>query len=332
MYWHIVKPHPRRAIPLSAGPFRNVDIGASLFAYVWRISGWHQIGACVLALIIVALSLAPLELQRRLINNIVNIWDIPTLFWLGGAYLGVYVALQLTKFAFNFYQGWIAESAVFHTRQSLFEVYLQHLKSTYNGRAEAQAGPEIGTAVQIVGGEVDSLGEFVGTGISQSFSNIAMLIGVSSYMLVIEPRIALFSLLFLAPQALLAPLIQRRLNRLMKTRVALLRSMADDVSSVDASDGTNCLVVLPRLFRNKIYFIFIKFAMKVVMNLLLILPTVTVLVWGGYLAIQGETDIGTIVAFIAGFDKLSGPMRELIAFYRTAAQANVRRDMIAQWI
>jgi ABC-type bacteriocin/lantibiotic exporter with double-glycine peptidase domain len=55
-------------------------------------------------------------------------------------------------------------------------------------------------------------------------------------------------------------------------------------------------------------------------------------VWGGYLAIQGETDIGTIVAFITGFDRLSGPLRELISFYRTAAQANVQRDMIARWI
>ncbi len=322
----------RRAVPIMPRDFRKADISGSLVTYVWRVSGWHQIAACVIALLIVGLNLAPLEIQRRLVNNIVNIWDIEALFILGGLYLAVYVALQFVKFVFNVYQGWIAESAVFHTRQSLFEVYLEHLKQRHAGRAESQTGPEIGTAVQIVGGEVDNLGAFIGTGFSQAFSNLAMLIGISGYMLIIEPRVALFGLMFLAPQVALAPIIQRKLNRLMKTRVALLRSMADDVSSVDAGDGINCLIILPRIFRNKIYFIVIKFGMKAILNLLLILPTVTVLMWGGYLAIQGETDIGTIVAFITGFEKLSGPLRELISFYRTAAQANVRREMIAKWI
>lgn len=322
----------RKAVPLCAREFRNADIGKSLVAYVWRISRWHQIFACLIALAIVPLNLAPLEIQRRIVNNIVNIWDIPALYWLGGLYLGVYLVLQFVKFVFNVYQGWIAESAVFHTRQCLFEVYLDHLKRQHAGRAEAQTGPEIGTAVQIVGGEVENLGEFVGTGFSQAFSNIAMFLGIAGYMMVIEPRVAMFSLAFLVPQIVLAPLIQHKLNRLMKTRVALLRSMADDVSSVDAGAGVNCLIILPRIFRNKIYFIVIKFGMKAVMHLLLMLPTIIVLVWGGYLAIQGETDIGTIVAFISGFDKLSGPLRELILFYRTAAQANVRREMIANWV
>ena len=322
----------RLAAPFTPREFHKADIGRSLVSYVWRVSGWHQVAACMVALLIVAFNLAPLEIQRRIINNIVNIWDIPALFVLGGLYLGVYVALQAVKLVFNVYQGWISESAVFHTRQSLFEVYLAHLKQRHAGRAESQTGPEIGTAVQIVGGEVDNLGDFVGTGFSQAFANVAMLIGISGYMLIIEPKVALFSLVFLVPQVALAPVIQRKLNRLMKTRVALLRSMADDVSSVDASEGVTCLIILPRIFRNKIYFIIIKFGMKAILNLLLMLPTITVLMWGGYLAIQGETDIGTIVAFISGFDKLSGPLRELISFYRTAAQANVRREMIARWV
>jgi len=39
-----------------------------------------------------------------------------------------------------------------------------------------------------------------------------------------------------------------------------------------------------------------------------------------------------IVAFLSGFDRISGPIRDLIAFYRLAAQAEVQHAMIARWM
>jgi hypothetical protein len=39
-----------------------------------------------------------------------------------------------------------------------------------------------------------------------------------------------------------------------------------------------------------------------------------------------------LVAFLAGFEKLSGPIRGLISFYCTAAQAEVQHCMIVKWM
>jgi len=39
-----------------------------------------------------------------------------------------------------------------------------------------------------------------------------------------------------------------------------------------------------------------------------------------------------VVAFISGFERLATPLRELIAYYRIAAQANVQHKMIARWM
>jgi ABC-type bacteriocin/lantibiotic exporter with double-glycine peptidase domain len=47
---------------------------------------------------------------------------------------------------------------------------------------------------------------------------------------------------------------------------------------------------------------------------------------------QGEVEVGVIVAFISGFERISSPLRELIGFYRLAAQARVQHDLIAQWM
>jgi ABC-type bacteriocin/lantibiotic exporter with double-glycine peptidase domain len=50
------------------------------------------------------------------------------------------------------------------------------------------------------------------------------------------------------------------------------------------------------------------------------------------MVIQGETTVGVIVAFISGFDRLSAPLRELVNYYRVAAQAAVQHRMIARWM
>ena len=57
-----------------------------------------------------------------------------------------------------------------------------------------------------------------------------------------------------------------------------------------------------------------------------------VLIVGGYLVIRGQTTIGTVVAFISGFERLSGPLRDLLNFYREYSQAKVQYQMIVQWV
>ena len=53
---------------------------------------------------------------------------------------------------------------------------------------------------------------------------------------------------------------------------------------------------------------------------------------GGYLAIEGATTIGTVVAFISGFRRLADPSRELLAYYRLAAETRVQCRLIAKWL
>jgi hypothetical protein len=44
------------------------------------------------------------------------------------------------------------------------------------------------------------------------------------------------------------------------------------------------------------------------------------------------TTIGTVVAFMSGFERLSDPARQLTVFYRSASQASVQHRKIAEWI
>ena len=56
----------------------------------------------------------------------------------------------------------------------------------------------------------------------------------------------------------------------------------------------------------------------------------SVLMVGGHLVTSGATTIGTMVAFISGFQRLADPSRELLAYYRLAAETRVQYRLIAR--
>ena len=49
-----------------------------------------------------------------------------------------------------------------------------------------------------------------------------------------------------------------------------------------------------------------------------------VIAWGGYLVIQGEVEVGVILAFVSGLERLGGPIRELVASYGSITDARMR--------
>lgn len=293
------------------------------------MSGPHQISVCLLALVVAGLSMVPLELQRRIINDAIGGSQLKLLLILGGAYLGVLALQGGLKFGLRLYQGWLSESAIRYCREHLARMHKSRI-----GPAEEVEGK--GRAVSVIATEIDKLGGFVGEGLSQSVVNVGMLGAIVGYMLFVEPKVAVLSFLFLLPQATVVPVIQGRLNRLIEKRLTLLRDLSDSIA--DPGDGRRHLEGSPLtsklggIYANRMRIYVLKFVMKGIVNFLNGLSPLTVLLVGGYLTIQGETTLGVVVAFMSGFERLADPLRELLSFFRTAAQANVQHRMIARWI
>ncbi|MEH6831761.1 MAG: ABC transporter ATP-binding protein [Sulfitobacter sp.] len=294
-----------------------------MWAFVWRMTGRHQILVCLLAVVVAALNLAPIELQRRIVNEVVETQDVPLLIQFGLAYLAIAVMFQVTKFALRLYQEWLNESTNLYTRG--------HLISLYSNKLTKEHDPE-GRVVSIIVSEVEKLGGFVGEALSQACANIALLLGVILYMFIVEPSIALFAIGFMVPQIVLVPLMQRRLNELVEDQVGHVRSLGDAVSDMDGDESGKGPKSLMNIFDTRMKINLLKFTLKALLNLLNALGPLCVLVYGGYLVMQGETQVGVIVAFISGFERISGPVRDLVGFYRVAEQARVQHDLIAKWI
>ena len=68
--------------------------------------------------------------------------------------------------------------------------------------------------------------------------------------------------------------------------------------------------------------------MKTIVNLLIALGPFGVIGFGGWLVIEGRLELGVILAFVSGLERLGGPIRELIAEYSHITEAQMRYRML----
>jgi ABC-type bacteriocin/lantibiotic exporter with double-glycine peptidase domain len=194
-------------------------------------------------------------------------------------------------------------------------------------RSPGASGVE-GETVSIVASEVERVGGFVGEAFSEPILQGGILIAVLGYMLVVEPTMALVSLAFFVPQILLAPVVQQFVNRRARRKVKLVRELGDQI--VDGAAGERYAGTTRQVYAVRMSYYRLKFSLKLINNIMNHLAPLTVLMVGGYLAINGETTIGTIVAFISGFERMAEPSRGLLAYYHLAAETQVQYRLVAQ--
>lgn len=318
-----------RRIRPSQTPKTLVRTGESLAGFIWRASGKHQFYAGAMAIAVALLTFVPIDLQRRIVDEAIERTDIRALLIFGGFYAATVIASGSLKYALQIYQGWVGESAVKSSREQLTTIAARRPKDDHAD----------GQTVNVIGREIDAVGGFVGTSISEFVINLTLMVAILAYMLYIEPTIALVSAVFLMPQVFLALYMQRDLNVLVERQVGLVRRLgseaieakADEPAGQGRLDEEPGMHTIMAIFRNRMFFNALKFGLKALLNAANAMGPLMVLLAGGYLVIQGQTTIGTVVAFVSGFERLSGPLRDLLNFYREYQQARVQHDMIVQW-
>ena len=71
-----------------------------------------------------------------------------------------------------------------------------------------------------------------------------------------------------------------------------------------------------------------KFGMNFLMNVLYHFGVIGILFVGGWLLIQGRTEVGTLVAFISGLNRMNDPWGDLVNYFRDLTNAAVKFRMI----
>jgi ABC-type multidrug transport system fused ATPase/permease subunit len=87
------------------------QLPSNLLGYVTAVSWRHQIPLVGLTVITFLLEIVPLEIQRRVVNNLVKERPFQLVIMLCVAYAGAVLIQGATKLGLNIYRSWIGENA-----------------------------------------------------------------------------------------------------------------------------------------------------------------------------------------------------------------------------
>jgi len=296
-----------------------------LYRYIWSTSARAQIILSAISIAVFLLELAPLELQRRIVNGAVEQQGFKLIVMLCLVYVAVALLHGALKLAMSVYRGSVTEAAN------------QRLRMRIDPSGSAQSDNECaekGVKVSIVVSEVEAVGGFVGSSFCDPLLNAGILVSVFGYMLVVQPWMALVALLIFLPQLLFIPFLQNAINLRTKRRIETLRGVsADIVNERAAGEGHTKRTFRQRIndvYRLNMQIYVRKYGMNFLMNLLYTFGVIGILAVGGWLLLQGRTEVGTIVAFISGLSRMNGPWGELVNYFRDLTNAGLKFRMIAE--
>jgi ABC-type bacteriocin/lantibiotic exporter with double-glycine peptidase domain len=302
---------------------------SNIYRYVWQESGWHQLPLVGLTACVSLLEVVPLELQRRVVDDVVKHRNYRFVVLLCGAYLAAVLLQGAAKLALNIYRNWIGESAVRALRRRV------HALVSDNSAASSGLEAE-GIQASMIVAEVEPVGSFVGGSVSEPLLQAGILCSVAAYMIHVDFRMAAVAILFFMPQLVFVPMMQHAMNRRTRVRVRMIRRLS--VSVVEGGgDAVRDRVDderIGRIFQLNMGVYKLKFSMNFLMNVSTQLQVIGALAVGGWAVLNDQLEIGGVVAFISGIGRITDPWGDLVNYFRDANINQVKfallRDAINQ--
>jgi ABC-type multidrug transport system fused ATPase/permease subunit len=322
-----LKPGPA---PRRAGAGVAAAMPGNIYRYVLETSAWHQLSLVVLTVAVFLLEVVPLELQRRVVNDLVKHRDFRFIIVLCAVYAGTVLAQGGTKLVLNVYRSWVGERATRDLRRRV------HALVDSNSAASSTREAE-GVQASMIVAEVESIGGFVGGSVSEPLLQGGILVSVLAYMVHVDFGMAATALLLFVPQLVFVPLMQGAMNRRTRARVQIIRelsiSVVEGVTAGDARDQADDERI-QHVFELNMGIYRFKFSMNFLMNLSTQLQIIGALLVGGLAVYADRLEIGGVVAFISGIGRITDPWGDLVNYFRdvniTQVKYGLVRDAINQ--
>lgn len=233
------------------------------------------------------------------------------------AFLFYVVVNGLFKLYINTFKGRLGERMLRRLRYQLVDRVLRFPMSQYR-RVRSS---EIATMIK---DEVDPLGGFIGEALATPAFLVGQAFTALLFIMLQSWQLGSVALGILLVQTLLIPKLRARLRALALQRQLTARELSgrvseivDGASDIRLNDVTNfersdVSDRLARIFFIRFDFYQWKFMVKFINNFLAQFTPFVFYLGGGILAIRGNLDIGQLVAVIAAYKDLPGPIKELI--------------------
>lgn len=265
----------------------------------------------------------------------VELDQINALFVLSFLFLFLVCVNGAFKFYMNLYKGRLGERMLRRLRYELIDRLIRFPI----GRFKRVKAPEIASMVK---DEVEPLGGFIGDAFVQPVFLAGQALTVMAFILTQNVMLGMIALGIVVLQAGVIPRLRRPLLELGRQRQLAARMLAgrvgeivDGMADLRTNDATNFERADAADRLGKIYFIrynfyYKKFAIKFLNNFLAMVTPFLFYLVGGYFAIIGQLDIGQLVAVIAAYKDLPGPIKELIDWDQNRLNAEIKYGQVVE--
>lgn len=258
-----------------------------------------------------------------------------TLLALSMMFLGLVIINGLFKYYINTYKGLLGERLLRRIRYELLDRILRFLPFEFR----RIKGGEIASMVK---DEVEPLGGFTAEAYVQPVLLGGQAITALVFIFVQNVWLGLLAFFMAAIQMLVIPRLRQRLLTLGRERQIAARQLAGRVSEIvegietvhafDTSNFERADVAhrLATLFRIRYEIYSWKFKIKFLNNFLAQITPFLFYLLGGYLAINGSLDVGQLVAVIAAYKELPGPLKELIDWDLAKQDVEIKYEQLLE--
>jgi ABC-type multidrug transport system fused ATPase/permease subunit len=319
----------RRRLSETGGRGRKLRGLAELLSpYRWRV-----LAMLVSLVLATAASLAPAPLAKLAIDDGIRRHDVGTLDVVVAAFLGSAVIYLIASYFQTYLVGWVGQRALQDLRLKLF-AHLQRLSIGFYSRNRA------GVIISRLTNDVEALDQLVEDGMATLLQSGLTLIGVVVILFVLDPHLALLTVLALPVLAIggfLFRIASADAYRLTREKIAwitgylqetlsgirVIRTFGQEpahVTRFNELNEDNLKANMTTVNLNAAYFPAVEFLSALV--------TVEILVIGGLEAINGHTSTGVVFAFIAALNNFFDPIQQLSQLYTTYQSGMAALDKI----
>lgn len=305
--------------------------------FYWVKYRYRALQIVLLVIIVIGLffRVYPLEMQRKIINIAINLKMVDKLYLYCALYMGAIVLAGIMKYAANTLEAVISQKILIGMRRELYQHILK-LPLTFFHKTQTGAITAAMTA------ELNAIATFLGGALAIPITSVLTFAVFLGFMIYLNPLLGLLSMIIYPFELTVIPLLQRRHNRYNQKRVMITRRIAgvvnESVEGIHEVQGNASFLLEQlkldrlayRLYKVAVKLDILKYGIKFSNNLFQSFGPFMLFLVGGYLAINGEFTIGALVAFLSAYEKVYDPWKEVILYYQSYQDAQVRYKQIME--
>ena len=260
--------------------------------------------------------------------------NLTTLAQIVGALLVALAVNALGNYGFLRLSGRIGASILFDLRRMLF-AHVQELSISFYERYTS------GRIISRLTSDIDALNELLATGLTSVITSLISVVAITVILLRLDTRLGLVALI--AMPVVVGLTYWFRVNSARSYRAVRRAIVLVIVHYVESLGGIRAVHSFRREPRNQAIFEDVNaryrdaniWSNRLVstfgpaINLLGRLTTAAVLLYGGYLVVQGQLTLGVLTAFVLYLRQFFDPMQELSQFYNVFQAAGAALEKLA---